>query len=220
MKPRPILPGSCLLAGWVTSRWSHSGTNMLSRPDPLTILREAKAGASFRCVEYSTVMVGAAQAMGMPARTIGLKTRQAATTASSAGHVVVEVWLKTHQKWAMVDPQFGYIPVLDGVLLNAVELQQALADGNKATLLCPEGPVGWLERTHYLLWIGPYLFYFDSAADQRVFNDPAERSGGALMPVPEGAPQLEVFQRRSPLRGKGIPPVSMSSTRCPTVGPS
>lgn len=115
------------LAGWVNSRWSHSGTNMPSSLNPLVILEEAEEGASFRCVEYSVVMAGAAQAMDMPARVVGLKTRHAATARSGAGHVVAEVWLDDLGKWVVADPQFGYVFMSDGVPLNAVELGETLA---------------------------------------------------------------------------------------------
>ena len=189
------------LAGWVNSRWSHSGSNMPSSPNPLVILREAADGASFRCVEYSVVMVGASQAMGMPARVVGLKTRLAATARSGAGHVVVEVWLDGLEKWVVVDPQFGYVFRAGGVPLNAVELGAALARGlGSVEVLSADGPVGWLRKTFYLLFVGPYLFHFDTQHDQRVFLPEQERTGGGMMLVPEGAPELKVFQRRHPLK--------------------
>ncbi|MGF7186779.1 transglutaminase-like putative cysteine protease [Desulfitispora alkaliphila] len=92
-----------VLAEWVNSRWSHSGSNMPSSSNPLVILREAADGASFRCMEYSLVMVGASQAMGMPARVVALKTKRAATAHSGAGHVVAEVWLNDLEKWVVAD---------------------------------------------------------------------------------------------------------------------
>ena len=188
------------LAGWVNSRWSHSGTNTPSSSNPLVILREAADGASFRCVEYSVVMAGAAQSMGMPARVVGLKTRHAATARSAAGHVVAEVWLEDLEKWVVVDPQLGYVFRAEGVPLNAVELGKALVQGpGSVEILSADGPVGWIQKTRYLLFMGPYLFHFDSLYDQRVFLTEEERTRGGMMLVPKGAPDLRVFQRRNPL---------------------
>jgi len=190
-----------VLTDWVHGRWSHSGSNQPSKADPLTILQEAEEGASFRCVEYSIVLAGSAQALGMPARTLGLKTKRAASARSGAGHVVAEVWLEDFGKWAFADPQLGYIVTLDEVPLNAVEFQRAIANGTRGlTLGSAEGEVTGLSRIRYLLWISPYLYHFDFPLDQRMFVEGSKRQGGALMLAPYGAEELEVFQRHSPLR--------------------
>ena len=186
------------LAGWVNSGWSHSSTNKPSSLNPLVILKEAEEGSSFRCVEYSVVMAGVAQAMDMPARVVGLKTRHAASARSGAGHVVAEVWLDDLEKWAVADPQFGYVFMSGGVPLNAVELGEALARGpGSVEVLSADGPVGWLRKTNSLLFIGPYLFHFDSFYDQRVFLPEEERRAkGGMMLVPDGAPDLKEANRQ------------------------
>ena len=188
------------LAGWVTGRWRHSGSNVPSMSNPLVILREAAKGANFRCVEYSVVMVGVSQAMGMPARMVGLKTRYAATAHSGAGHVVTEIWLDDFKKWVLVDPQFGYVFQVEETPLHAVELAQALScSPGSVEILSADGEVRGLQRTQYILFVGPYLFHIDSQYDQRVFLPGYERRGGGMMLVPEGVPNLEVFQRRFPV---------------------
>lgn len=48
----------------------------------------------FRCVEYSIVAAGALNALGIPARTVGLRTKYVETELWSAGHVVAEAYLK------------------------------------------------------------------------------------------------------------------------------
>ena len=186
-----------VLAGWVNSKWSHSGASIPSSANPLEILREAAEGASFRCVEYSVVMVGAAQAAGMPARVVGLKTRWADTARSSAGHVVAEVWLEGLEKWVVADPQFGYVFSADGVPLNAVELGEVLAGGPGAVEISSvDGPVGWFRKFRYVLFVGPYLFHFDSLYDQRLFLPEYERISGGMMLLPDGVPDLKVFQKQ------------------------
>lgn len=184
------------LAGWVNSRWSHSGSNTPSSRNPLVILEEAADGASFRCVEYSLVMVGAAQALGMPARMLGLKTRHAATARSGAGHVVAEIWLDDLEKWVVADPQLGYVFMADGIPLNAVELGESLAQSpGSVEVLSADGPVNWYRKNRYLVFVGPYLYYFDSPYDQRLFLAEQERKMDRMMLAPEGSPELKVFQR-------------------------
>ena len=188
------------LAEWVNSRWSHSGSNKPSSSNPLVILSEAADGASFRCVEYSMVMVGAAQALGMPARVVGLKTERAATARSAAGHVVTEIWLDDLEKWVVADPQLGYVFRADNIPLNAVELGEALSQRPASVeVLSAEGPVSWHRKNRYILFVGPYLFHFDTPYDQRVFLSEEERTSGGKMLVPDGANDLKVFQRENPL---------------------
>ncbi len=199
------------LTGWAHTRWKHNGSNQPSNPDPLTILKEASQGKRFRCVEYGEVITGAAQALGMPARVLGIKTSDAATRRVGAGHVVSEVWLADRGKWAFADGQFGYVPMLNGVPLNAVEFQWAIATADPGlTLASAEGPVVDKARLYYLKWVSPYLYYFDFVYDQRQFKDGAAgTSTGSTAPgttgsnvtanrlelVPKGAPNLTVFQR-------------------------
>ncbi len=184
------------LAGWVNRRWSHSRSNTPSEATPLVILQEAAAGASFRCVEYSVAMAGAAQALGMPTRVLGLKTRWASTARVGAGHVVTEVWLDSFGKWVVADAQFGYVFTVDGVPLSAVELGQALARRpGSIEVLAAAGPVNWLQSRLYYLFVAPYLFHFDAPSDQRVFLSEHERLPGRMMLHPVGSPELTRFQR-------------------------
>ncbi len=185
------------LAAWVNNRWSHSGTNMPSSSNPLVILREADEGANFRCVEYSVVMVGAAQSMGMPARMVSISTKHAATARSGATHVVAEVWLEGLGKWVVADPQLGYVFRAEGVPLNAVELGEALNGGpGSVEILSADGPVGWYQKNRYVLFVGPYLFHFGSLYDQRMFLPEQERMQGGMMLIPQGAPELRQTNRQ------------------------
>jgi len=183
---------------WTHQRWRHSGSHTPSRPDPLTILREAEAGARFRCVEYSIVAAACATALGLPARVLALKRRDVETAESGAGHVVVEVWLPSLRKWVFADPQWDAIPEREGVPLNAVEFRKALEDGARG-LRIRSGSLSWVSGRYYLRWVGPYLFYFDFALDQRFFVERSRRVPGRLMLVPRGAKRPTVFQRKYPI---------------------
>lgn len=182
------------VCAWVSRQWKHNGTNEPSKSDPLTILQEAAQGKQFRCVEYGVVLSGALAALGLPTRVLALKTADAETRKVGAGHVLTETWLRDQRKWVLVDGQWDVIPFLNGVPLNAVELQQALAARTPGFAV--QSPRGTTAKK-FAAWIQPYLYYFDTDFDQR-FGTKTER--GTLMLVPAGAKNPTVFQRKYPLR--------------------
>ncbi|MCC2545468.1 transglutaminase-like domain-containing protein [Hymenobacter sp. BT175] len=177
------------LCVWVHNRWEHDGHSQARNLDPISILKEAALGKQFQCIEYSTVLTGALSSIGIPARTVYLKTADVETRRSGASHVVTEAWLRDQQKWVLVDAQWDIIPTLRNTPLSAVELQKVLAtnepDLQFATSTGAKG-------NYYFKWLKPYLYYFDTRLDQRFGVNAAPSS---LMLVPEGAPKPRIFQR-------------------------
>ena len=193
------------LVKWAHDRWQHTGDNTPSRSDPLTILAEAAQGKRFRCVEYSIVVAGCAQSLGMPARRLGLKREDVETAQSGAGHVVAEVWLNSRKKWVLADGQWDALPEKDGVPLNAVEFQDAFARNAPGLKIRSSSDI---KADSYLGWVAPYLYYFDFSMDQR-FSAPQtdhaegqryQPQRGAVMLVPKGAERPAVFQRKTPMK--------------------
>ncbi|UCC22026.1 MAG: transglutaminase domain-containing protein [Planctomycetota bacterium] len=190
-----------LITRWAQKQWKHSGDNKPSRSDPLTILKEASEGKRFRCVEYAKVVAGCARSLGMPSRTLGLKRLDVETAESGAGHVVAEVWLDQFNKWVFVDGQYGAIAEVNGDPLNAVEFQEAIAHENPGLRMrfATKG-----DEKSYLVWVAPYLYYFDFNLDQRFYKAETEEerlsgSKGKIMLVPKGAKKPKVFQRKLPI---------------------
>lgn len=179
---------------WVRSRWEHNGSNEPQKPDPISILREAAEGKRFRCVEYALVLSAALNSIGIPARVLALKTEDAETRESGAGHVVAEAYLSDRGKWVMVDGQWDVIPTLRGRPLNAVELQRALSRRQRGLGV---DSLSGADAAEYFAWVAPYLFYFDTKFDSRYEG---ARQTQSLMLVPVGAKQPTVFQRKWPLR--------------------
>jgi hypothetical protein len=171
------------LAHWVSTRWEHSSDQMASKSDPLTILREAKKGGRFICREYAVVMAGVAAAYGMPARILNLLLRDVETR--SEAHSVAEVWLEGFGKWVLADGQFGNIAELDGVPLNGIEVQAALAADRK--VVCSAGNGICAEWKPFIL---SNAFYFKTGNDQRLFE---RRTTAQLVLVPKGAPKPTKF---------------------------
>ncbi|MCB0634271.1 MAG: hypothetical protein KDD15_31280, partial [Lewinella sp.] len=111
---------------WTNSRWQHNGNNAPKKNDAISILQEAEAGGQFPCFAYAIVLRDQLTSLGYKARTIYLKSRDAATSNYPPGHVATEVYLDDLQKWAFLDGQFNVMPTLNGTPLNAVEFQDAV----------------------------------------------------------------------------------------------
>jgi len=172
-----------LLTHWVSTRWEHSPNQMASKSDPLTILREAQKGGRFICREYAIVMAGVAAAYGMPARVVNLLPREVETR--SEAHSAAEVWLDDLKKWVLADRQYGAIGELDGIPLNAIELQAAFAEDRP--VVCSAGAEVLVEWKPFIL---RNAFFFKMGNDQRAFE---HRTTAQLVIVPMGAPNPTKF---------------------------
>lgn len=171
------------LTKWTSDQWQHSSSQMASKPDPISILREAKAGGRFICRDYAIVAAGAARAYGFPARHLAILPRDVETR--SEAHSVAEVWLPKFRKWIIADGQYGIVPESKGVPLNAVELQKAIAE--EVPIACRGASEKCKEWQEFIF---PNLFYFKIAQDQRRFGG---APGKQLVLVPKGAPEPHKF---------------------------
>lgn len=178
---------------WVRTRWEHNGSNIPEKPDPISILEEAKQGKRFRCVEYSAVLAAALNAVGVRARVLSLLTEDVETRESGAAHVVAEAYLADRKRWVMVDGQWDVIPTLKGKPLGAVEFQRALARREKGLGV---DTFSGVKADGYFEWVAPYLFYFITKFDGR-YGVAASRKELVLVPV--GAKEPKVVQRKWPI---------------------
>ncbi len=187
---------------WTHNQWRHNGSNEPSKYDALTILKEARGGKKFRCVEYGIVSSTALQSLNFKARVLGLMTAEVETKKYGAGHVLAEVWMPQFNKWVLIDGQFNLMPILENVPLNAVEFQQAISENKKFKLINLNGEVSMKKRKSYLSFISDYLYYIDTKFDNR--NVPSNervlyQGKPSLMLVPLGAKKPSVFQVKYPI---------------------
>lgn len=168
---------------WTSEQWEHSPSQMASKPDPISILREAKAGGRFICRDYAIVAAGTARAYGFYARHLAILPKDVETR--SEAHSVAEVWLPQFHKWVIADGQYGIVPELKGIPLNAMELQDAIA--RDAPLVCRGASDKCEEWKAFIL---PNLYYFKIAQDQRRFG---AEPGKQLVLVPRGAAEPHKF---------------------------
>jgi hypothetical protein len=189
-----------LILMWTNQQWQHSGNNTPTKSDALSILKEARAGQNFRCVEYGIVASSALNSIGIPARTIGLKTRDVEKVRYGAGHVASEVYSKQFDKWIFIDPQFNVLPLLNDIPLNAVEFKNAIMNNrDKLKLINAKGDIPAEKTNEYINWIAKYLFYFDILFDQRVGEEANFKKINGMtkiMLVPVGEKEPKIFQRK------------------------
>lgn len=186
------------IIGYAHSLFAHNGDNMPSASDPLTILKEAQKGQSFRCVEYSILAAGLLWAHGIPARTIGLKTSDVETREYGAGHVVIEFWSRDLDKWVMSDVQAGLIVEYEDLPLSAYELKQCLDDKKPPNYIAvPHSSFNpdalYDGKPDYSDWIYEYLYYIDTPVSLTLGNED-RRKQRIVMLVPEGSPLPKTFQ--------------------------
>lgn len=171
------------LTSWVSRQWKHSSNQSASNPDPLTILREARQGGRFICLNYAIVLAAAASAYGMPSRVLGMLPSDIETR--SEAHSVAEVWIPQLEKWVLADAQWGAIAELNGTPLNAVELQRAIVE--QKPIKCA---VGETDCKKWIRFILPNMFYFKIVDDNRSFQSRWTRQ---LVLVPKGAQEPRKF---------------------------
>lgn len=171
------------LALWTSRQWKHDPSRMASHSDPITILREAKAGGRFICQNYAVVLAGTARACGLYSRLLGVLPANVET--DSQAHSVAEVWLPAFRKWVLADGQYGIVPEVNGIPLSAVELQKAIAED--APVRCRGNEAAAREWQTFIM---PNLYYFKIGDDQRRFGGRGKRQ---LVLVPKGAKEPHRF---------------------------
>ncbi|QSX04995.1 transglutaminase domain-containing protein [Sedimentibacter sp. zth1] len=184
---------------WVSELWEHDGNNQPEKSDPIYILDQViEKGKRYRCVEYSVVVYGCLNALGIPTRNVGLKTFDVETREYGAGHIVVEAYLKDYDKWVFIDGQFGIIPMKGDLPLNGVEFALSLGNLDKNLNLIRVGK-SYSDMTDeaYYKWVYQYLYYFDVGFYKSDSN--GNRVCTRVMLVPVGADKPTIFQIKYPL---------------------
>ncbi len=185
-----------ILLDWSHHRWEHSGSNRPSNSDPIYLVEQGEKGEKFRCVEYGIVLSASLNSVGIPTRTISIKTKDVETVKIGAGHVASEAYLPDLGKWVFMDAQLNYIPFLGETPLNAVEYQKAfISEKDKIELRNLKGALKKKKAKKRMNWTAKYLYYFDVP-----FNSTNEvtacQEKTKLMLVPLNASRPEIFQRK------------------------
>lgn len=113
---------------WVNRQWAHDGLN---QPPPnsraLEILKSVYENQQkYRCVEFGIVLSEVLQSEGFVTRTLALRSQDVAYGGMGQGHVAMEVWMNSLNKWVFLDGQFGAYVTRPGenIPLNYYEVFQ------------------------------------------------------------------------------------------------
>ncbi|MBL8015980.1 MAG: transglutaminase domain-containing protein [Ignavibacteria bacterium] len=198
---QPDMSTACTLCNYVSKLWVHDGKNVPDKADPLYILTEVKRGKRFRCVEYSILLNGFLKALGIPSRVVSLKTSDAQTRKTGAGHVVVEFFCRSFKKWILADPQVSFIPIFENTPLNAVELQNHITENKNIlnaiyTYTEAKEPDVMSSNYEYFEFVYQYLYYFSFLIDYHNNKDITH-----LMLMPKEACLPVVFQITNKITG-------------------
>ena len=182
------------IAQFAHTAFSHSGDNQPSLSDPITILKEAKAGSKFRCVEYSHLAAWLMMAYGIDARTVNIMMKDVETLEYGAGHVVVEFYEGEQHGWVMVDIQAGAVARYHDKLQSVLELRKSIDQASFENL---EGD-GFVESGgmfggDYRAWLKPYLYFIDRP-QQLNFEYSGDPKPHFIL-MPEGGKPPKYFQR-------------------------
>lgn len=154
------------LCNLVHKSLKHDGVGIASKSNAYTILKEAKLGRSMRCVEYGIVLFEFLRLSGFIARTISLRTKDIEIREYGGGHVAVEVYLPSINKWVFVDSQFNCMPFLNKHPLNAIELRDAIINNfDEVEFRSSDGTLKKEDRLSYIFFILQYLFYISFTTD-------------------------------------------------------
>jgi hypothetical protein len=176
---------------WVHGRWRHSGLDEPSRPDAKTILAEAATGRRFRCVEYSITLAETLQAVGFPARVLGL-SRDGVSHGTGKGHVVTEAWNNELGKWIVLDGQNNATWRHGSRYLDADEVRQLLLAGRGSDVRFSMGSSPWRtwkgaqdEPAQREEWIA-YFHHLNYVFQNTIEKEKAQKSRVSLVRPDEG----------------------------------
>ena len=98
--------------------------------DPGILLQQQHALRPGACRRFGYVLAGALLSAGIPARIVALQ----AFFTDSLGHIMVEAWIQSLNKWVLVDPTCDTLFLIDGQYASLLELRNALLQGKLASV--------------------------------------------------------------------------------------
>ncbi len=139
------------IAKFTSEAWAHDGYNSNpEKKDALTILKLAKDGASFACVQFASVFVQLCQSVGIPARVLNVRTKNPDLGSSGHGHVTAEYFDNQLCKWVWIDPQIHAYATHRSNPLSYNELAELVVDGKKPVIKFTERTLAYInhDRAH------------------------------------------------------------------------
>lgn len=112
-----------LLRDWVSNQWESGMPAPYPAWDAEAILSEIRSGKTRGfCAQYGVVLVQAAISLGWQARYLAI----ASELKPRGGHLTVEIWSNTHNRWVVMDPHYCVDFEKDGIPLSALDIHECL----------------------------------------------------------------------------------------------
>ena len=151
------------LMAWVSSQWKHNGWNAADKSlTALDILKNAKSGEQYRCVEYGKVLKDVLLSFGYISRIVDLRSVDVAYGGGGMGHVATEAWSNNLKKWIFLDPQFNVYAKYQNEILNIYDIFKLKEKGEFKNVEFVNVRSNNLNETYpkfitnYLAYIGVY----------------------------------------------------------------
>lgn len=117
---------------WVRRQQSQDAGMWLVRArrngeNPHRLLEDQRRGVPGACRRFSYIFLGALLSAGFDARIVSFTNSLSRRHVES--HVDVEVWIDELHQWVLFDPTCDAVVLVDGRPASAVELHEAVADG-------------------------------------------------------------------------------------------
>jgi hypothetical protein len=189
------------LMAWVHGRWPHDGWNNPSHDDALTILKEAAEGKKFRCVQYSVTLAQVLQAMGFPARRVGLRS-DGASFGVGKGHVVSEAWNNELGKWILLDGQNNATWQDGDTVLDATEVRERFLGGRADRLRMVHHGSPWMGKWEPEVQRRAWIVYFHHLS-YNLNNDVYSRDRDRNVQLLRAAEDHELLFQGDPQSGSG-----------------
>lgn len=187
---------------WVHTHIQHDSFNQTGQTTSLQILQRAEQGERFSCVEYAKVLRDILNMQGMVARSIGLQSAAIAYGPLGSSHVAVEVWSNTHNKWVLLDAQWGVYALHKKKPLNVGELYQLLRKGklDEVKFTAADGKAAPELDREYRQFVANYFGYmsFRIRSDNTVLNLVFPLAGRELPLTFQGLPKNNHIFSRNP----------------------
>jgi len=196
-----------MLKHWVHSRITN-GTPTVQATNAVEILEHAARGKKFWCTYYAITYMQCAQALGWPARKLGLDRYHDMEGQGSVHHGAVEVWSNLHRKWIYIDPQSDLHFEKHGVPLSAWEIRAQWLENGGADVDHVVGvpPDTMLKNPAVIWWNRPEedetaLFFWIYYADNAVKWD-EEGAARFIFPQDSANAGLTWYQNGEGQRGR------------------
>jgi len=95
--------------------------------DPILLLNSVRRGAPATCRNFSILMVGAIESIGMKARLV--MVADSYWKNYSGNHSIVEVWIPSLSKWVLMDAMGDSMFTLDAVPASAMDVYDSARKG-------------------------------------------------------------------------------------------